>query len=71
MIPYYGRYICKQYINKKPVRFGYKVWVAAHKLGYCLQFQIYQGKNSLYDKIEVMSLGESDIFRFANFLKSQ
>ena len=29
MVPYYGRHGCKQYIQNKPVIFGYKLWVAA------------------------------------------
>ena len=29
MVPYYGRHGCKQYIQNKPVKFGYKLWVAA------------------------------------------
>ena len=33
MVPYYGRHGCKQYIQNKPVKFGYKLWVAATPLG--------------------------------------
>ena len=29
MVPYYRRHGCKQYIQNKPVKFGYKLWVAA------------------------------------------
>ncbi|XP_071051377.1 piggyBac transposable element-derived protein 1-like [Onthophagus taurus] len=44
MLPYYCRHGCKQFVKGKPVRFGYKAWVAALKLGYCVQFEIYQGR---------------------------
>ncbi|XP_071052947.1 piggyBac transposable element-derived protein 3-like [Onthophagus taurus] len=44
MIPHYGRHGCKQFVKGKPVRFGYKAWVGALKLGYCVQFEIYQGR---------------------------
>ena len=27
MVPYHGRQGCKQYIQNKPVKFGYKLWV--------------------------------------------
>lgn len=44
MIPYFGRHGCKQFIRGKPVRFGFKAWVLAQRLGYCIQFDIYQGR---------------------------
>lgn len=68
MIPYYGRHGCKQFIRGKPVRFGYKAWVAALKSGYCLQFQLYQGRDQTTR--EGMGLGESVVFFFANILKT-
>lgn len=43
MIPYYGKHGAKQYIHGKPIKFGYKVWVAATTLGYVIQFNPYQG----------------------------
>ncbi|CAK1601936.1 unnamed protein product [Parnassius mnemosyne] len=45
MIPYYGRHRCKQHIKGKPIRFGFKTWVAALQLGYCLHADLYQGKS--------------------------
>ena len=36
MVPYYGRHGCKQYIQNKPVKFGYKLWVVATPLGYAI-----------------------------------
>ena len=49
MVPYYGRHGCKQYIQNKPVRFGYKLWVEA-LLGYDIQFYPYAGKDDNYNK---------------------
>ena len=41
MIPYYGRHGAKQFIRGKPIRFGFKMWVLATPLGYCVQFEPY------------------------------
>lgn len=68
MIPYYGPHGCKQFIKSKPIRFGYKAWVAALKSGYCLQFDIYQGRKDKKEKKE-MGLGESVVLNFAKLLK--
>ena len=38
MLPYYGRHGAKQYIHGKPIKFGYKIWVLATRLGYAVQF---------------------------------
>ena len=50
MVPYYGHRGCKQYIENKPVKFGYKLWVAATPLGYGIQFYPYAGKDEDYNK---------------------
>ena len=50
MVPYYGRHGCKQYIQNNPVKFGYKLWVAATPLGYAVQFFPYAGKDDNYNK---------------------
>ena len=50
MAPYYGRHGCKPYIQNKPVKFGYKLWVAATLLGYGIQFYPYAGKDDNYNK---------------------
>ena len=36
MVPYYGKHGAKQYIHGKPIKFGYKMWVAATRLGYVI-----------------------------------
>ncbi|GBP23686.1 Chimeric ERCC6-PGBD3 protein [Eumeta japonica] len=33
MFPYYGRHGCKQHIKGKPIRYGFKAWVGATRLG--------------------------------------
>ncbi|XP_008481385.1 piggyBac transposable element-derived protein 3-like [Diaphorina citri] len=69
MIPYFGRHSTKQCIRNKPVRFGYKAWVLASKQGYCLSFDIYQGRR---DKMaDQANLGESVILSFTNTLKRE
>ena len=50
MVPYYVRHGCKQYIQNKPVKFGYNLWVAATPLGYGIQFYPYTGKDDNYNK---------------------
>lgn len=50
MIKYYGKHSCKQFIRGKPIRFGYKNWMMASASGYCYDFEIYQGKNTMSDK---------------------
>lgn len=69
MIPYFGRHGCKQFIRGKPIRFGYKAWVMALANGYCLNFDIYQGKNSQSDFEESYGLGERVVLNFADILK--
>lgn len=44
MIKFTGRSGIKQYMPKKPIKRGYKVWVMADMSGYALKFQIYTGK---------------------------
>lgn len=43
MVPYYGKHSCKQHINRKPIKFGYKLWSACTPSGYLIQFIPYQG----------------------------
>ncbi|KAL4132168.1 hypothetical protein QTP88_009375 [Uroleucon formosanum] len=44
MIKYFGRHSCKQFIQGKPIRFGYKMWCLNSSDGYLINFDIYQGK---------------------------
>ena len=49
MVPYFGKHGAKQYIHGKPIKFGYKLWVLAKPLGYCVQFRPYAGKDTQLD----------------------
>lgn len=46
MIKFKGRSFLKQYMPKKPIKRGYKVWMLCDKSGYCLKFEIYSGKST-------------------------
>ena len=50
MVLYYGCHGCKQYIQNKPIKFGYELWVAATPLGYAIQFYPCAGKDDNYNK---------------------
>ena len=69
MVPYFGRHGCKQYMRNKPVKFGYKFWVAATPLGYAIQFYPYAGKDENYDSN--LGLGGSVVATLAEKLPSQ
>lgn len=55
MIRFKGRSSIKQYMPKKPIKRGYKVWMRCDETGYACQFQIYTGKT---DTTIEQSLGE-------------
>lgn len=70
MIPYYGGHTCKQYIRGKPIRWGYKFWVGATRLGYVIWFLPYQGKSvvdlTAYSKL---GLGASIVLQYSDVLR--
>lgn len=45
MIRFKGRSSLKQYMPKKPIKRGFKVWMLADETGYCWKFIIYTGKS--------------------------
>ena len=57
MVPYFGRHGAKQYIHGKPIKFGYKLWVMASPLGYCIQFRPYAGKDTILQEYTDIGLG--------------
>lgn len=69
MIPYFGRHGCKQFIKNKPVRFGYKAWVLATKLGYCIHTDIYVGKDGSFNR--ELGLGGSVVMKLMSKLREQ
>lgn len=62
MIPYFGRHGCKQHIKGKPIRFGFKCWVCATRLGYCLHAELYQGRQ----EVREIGLGESVVTKLCD-----
>ncbi|XP_046674785.1 piggyBac transposable element-derived protein 2-like [Homalodisca vitripennis] len=44
IIPFKGRSRAKQYLKKKPKKWGFKSWVLAASNGYVCKFEMYQGK---------------------------
>ncbi|KAL0879672.1 hypothetical protein ABMA27_003387 [Loxostege sticticalis] len=72
MVPYYGRHSCKQFIRGKPIRWGYKLWVGATRLGYVLWFDPYQGKSStIAEGYKQFGLGGSVILECADVLQGR
>ena len=57
MVPYFGKHGAEQYIHGKPIKFGYKLWVLAKPLGYCVQFRPYGGKDTELDTYGDIGLG--------------
>lgn len=55
MVPYYGNHGTKQFIRGKPIRWGYKIWMATNRLGY----------------IEHLGLGASVVLQFVNVLQNR
>jgi len=45
MIKFKGRHSANQYLPKKPIKRGYKVWALADKNGYLWNFDHYIGKS--------------------------
>lgn len=56
MIKFKGRSSLKQYMPKKPIKRGYKVWMLCEKSGYVYKFSVYTGK--VGDSVQ-KNLGES------------
>ena len=46
MVKFYGRTLLKQYMPRKPIRFGIKLWALCTITGYLLHFEIYCGKEA-------------------------
>lgn len=48
MIKFKGRCGLKQYMPKKPIKRGFKVWALVDSEGYLYNFDIYTGKSKDY-----------------------
>lgn len=72
MVPYYGRHGCKQYIHGKPIRYGYKLWVGASRLGYIYWFEPYQGASTyVNDVYKSLGVGASVVLSYADRLREK
>ena len=56
MVPYFGKHGVKEYAHGKPIKFGFKLWVMATPLGYCIQFCPYAGNDSILREYENIGL---------------
>ena len=57
MVHYFGKHGAKQYIHSKAIMFGFKLWVMAAPLGYCIRFCPYTCKDSILQGYENIGLG--------------
>lgn len=72
MVPYYGNHGTKQFIRGKPIRWGYKIWMATNRLGYIEWFEPYQGKSTpLQESFRHLGLGASVVLQFADVLQAR
>ena len=55
--PNFGKHGAKQYTHGKPIKFGFKFWVVATPLWYCIQFRPYAVKDSILQEYENIRLG--------------
>ena len=71
MVKYFGRHGCKQHIQGKPIRFGFKVWTLATPLGYCLWMEPYPGRAE--QATEEYDFGKSGnvVYYLAKILKNR
>lgn len=69
MVPYYGKHSAKQHIHGKPLKFGYKLWSIATRLGYLISFEPYQGsKNAKLPFQEEYGLGAAVVLELVSRL---
>lgn len=57
MVKYFGHHSSKQFLIKKPVRFGYKDWMLCSAKGYCFAFDTYCGAKGQSQNEEKIPLG--------------
>ena len=62
----YGKHSLNQCIRGKPIRFGYKVWCTNLRLGYLIDFEVYQGPQNSYRSD--FGLDGSVLLKFADTL---
>ena len=67
MIPYYSHHGCKQRIQGKPIRYGFKFWSLNASDGYLISTEPYQGIGTMLSHGE-FGLGSSVVLTFADRL---
>lgn len=61
MVKFKGRSTLKQYMLKKPIKRGYKIWTRADQRGFLCQFDIYTSK---VNEVKEKNLGERVVQKF-------
>ena len=69
MIPYYSHHSCKQRIQGKPIRYGFKFWSLNASNGYLISTEPYQGKGTALSHSE-FGLGGSVVLTLADRLSA-
>ena len=71
MCEYLGCHGCKQFMSRKLIHFGFKVWCSTTTLGYLTWFELYQGKTGIEQaqKENYYGLGGNLVIIFANVLQ--
>lgn len=69
MVKFKGRSSMKQWMEKKPIKRGYKIWARCDsKTGYLYRFEVYTGKS---EKLPEEGLGASVVLNLCNSLTGQ
>ncbi|GFY55831.1 piggyBac transposable element-derived protein 4 [Trichonephila inaurata madagascariensis] len=78
IIKFKGRSSLKQYMPKKPIKRGYKVWMRCDSSGFACEFQIYTGKTKVernlgervIRNLSKKLLGKNHVLFFDNYFTS-
>lgn len=68
MVKFKGRSTLKQYMPKKPIKRGYKIWMMCAENGYNLKFEIYTGKIGDYAE---SNLGPRVVLNFCQSIQGR
>ena len=66
MVAFKGRSYLKQFLPKKPKKWGFKLWARCSSTGFMHKFDIYQGKGTGRDDADDISdcgLGENVVIK--------
>ncbi|XP_058805486.1 piggyBac transposable element-derived protein 3-like [Phymastichus coffea] len=68
MAKYYDRWVLKQFIKGKPIRFGIKLWALCSYSGFLFHFEIYCGKNAKDNLLPNIALGSRVVLQMLQHL---